>query len=96
MTNEEAIHAIKSNYPPERYTMLREALDMAMELLAADPTPVQPDTPKVGDKVRTNTAWKHLEGVVTGVSKYHAMVDFGFPVEFEIPLEQLEVIKDEN
>lgn len=31
MTYEEAIKAIKCNYPPERYSMLREALDMAME-----------------------------------------------------------------
>lgn len=34
MTNEEAIQAIKSNYPPENYSRLREALDMAMVLLA--------------------------------------------------------------
>ena len=33
MTNEEAINAIKSNYPPENYTILREALDMAIEAL---------------------------------------------------------------
>ena len=31
MTNEEAINAIKCNYPPENYTILREALDMAIE-----------------------------------------------------------------
>ena len=33
MTNEEAINAIKSNYPSENYTILREALDMAIEAL---------------------------------------------------------------
>ena len=33
MTNEEAINAIKSNYPPENYTILREGLDMAIEAL---------------------------------------------------------------
>ena len=33
MTNKEAINAIKCNYPPENYTILREALDMAMEAL---------------------------------------------------------------
>ena len=33
MTNEEAINAIKCNYPPENYTRLREALDMAIEAL---------------------------------------------------------------
>ena len=34
MTNEEAIKAIKCNYPPENYTILREALDMATEALS--------------------------------------------------------------
>lgn len=33
MTPEEAIKAIRANYPPERYTMLREALDMAVSAL---------------------------------------------------------------
>lgn len=36
MTYEEAIKAIKSNYPPERYTMLREALDLAITVLEAE------------------------------------------------------------
>ena len=33
MTNLEAIETIKSNYPPECYTMLREALDISIGLL---------------------------------------------------------------
>ena len=33
MTNEEAIEAIKCNWPDSRYTILREALDMAIEAL---------------------------------------------------------------
>lgn len=33
MTNKEAIEAIKSNYPPKHYSILREALDKAMEVL---------------------------------------------------------------
>ena len=33
MKREEAINAIKCNYPPEHYSMLREALDMAIEEL---------------------------------------------------------------
>ena len=33
MTNKEAIETIKANYPDERYTMLREALNMAIEAL---------------------------------------------------------------
>ena len=41
MTNYEAIETIKAHYPDERYTMLREALDMAMEVLDAQ-EPVKP------------------------------------------------------
>ena len=33
MTSEEAIKTIKANYPPENYTLLREALDLAIKLL---------------------------------------------------------------
>ena len=33
MTNEEAIEAIKCNWPDSRYTILREALDMAISSL---------------------------------------------------------------
>jgi hypothetical protein len=35
MTHAEAIQIIKSNYPPETYTMLREALDLAIARLEA-------------------------------------------------------------
>lgn len=33
MTNQEAIEVIKANYPSENYSMLREALDIALALL---------------------------------------------------------------
>ena len=33
LTNTEAIEAIRKNYPPENYSILREALDMAIEAL---------------------------------------------------------------
>ena len=33
MTNQEAIETIEANYPPENYSMLREALNMAIVLL---------------------------------------------------------------
>lgn len=36
MTSKEAIQVIKSNYPPENYTMLREALDLAIKVLEED------------------------------------------------------------
>lgn len=31
MTNQEAIETIEANYPPEKYSMLREALDIAIK-----------------------------------------------------------------
>jgi hypothetical protein len=36
MTSKEAIEAIKANYPPESYTILREALDLAIKVLEED------------------------------------------------------------
>lgn len=33
MDYQEAIEVIKKNYPPENYTRLREALDLAVEAL---------------------------------------------------------------
>ena len=33
MTNEQAIHVIESNWPDSGYTMLKEALTLAIELL---------------------------------------------------------------
>ena len=33
MTNQEAITTIEANYPPENYSMLREALNMALTLM---------------------------------------------------------------
>ena len=36
MTNEEAIKAIKANWPPQNYTMLRQALTMALDALGND------------------------------------------------------------
>jgi len=43
MTNQEAIETIEANYPPENYSMLREALDMAIKLLKEQET-VKPKT----------------------------------------------------
>ena len=36
MNNKEAIETIRSNWPPENYTMLREALEIAIDLIEAD------------------------------------------------------------
>ena len=50
MTNKEAIKAIKCNYPPSSYSMLREALDISIELLEHEDkerwTSVSEDLPK--------------------------------------------------
>ena len=43
MTNEEAIEAINTNYPPENYTILREALDVAIALLEEQESVVHPE-----------------------------------------------------
>ena len=45
MTREEAIEAIKCNWPDSRYTILREALDMAISTLRAQQEPHAPLTP---------------------------------------------------
>ena len=36
MTKQEAIETIKANWPPENYTMLREALTIAVDALDSD------------------------------------------------------------
>ena len=43
MTNQEAIETIEANYPSERYSMLREALNMAIALLK-EQEPIEPIT----------------------------------------------------
>ena len=57
MTNKEAIETIQANYPDESYTMLREALDMAIEALEKQETfePVEmiDDFYPIGDPLRT-------------------------------------------
>ena len=45
MTREQAIEAIKCNWPDSRYTILREALDMAISALRAQQEPNAPLTP---------------------------------------------------
>ena len=57
MTNKEAIETIEANYPDERYTMLREALDMAIEALEKqeefEPVEMIDDFYTIGDPLRT-------------------------------------------
>lgn len=43
MTNQEAIEIIRANYPPENYSMLRDALDIALSLLEEQESVVHPE-----------------------------------------------------
>ena len=51
MTKEEAIKVIKSNYPPARYSMLCEALDMAIESLSEE-------EPEEGRRYELGDEWR--------------------------------------
>ena len=39
MTNDEAIKAIRANWPPENYSILREALTLAVRALSGEDQP---------------------------------------------------------
>ena len=52
MTNEEAIEAIKCNWPDSRYTILREALDMAISALRQQETAANRNDPLTLDELR--------------------------------------------
>lgn len=41
MTNEEAIKVIRANWPPENYSILREALTLAINALGVDERPLK-------------------------------------------------------
>jgi len=53
MTNQEAIETIEANYPPENYSMLREALGIAIALLKKQ----EAKRPVVREK---NGYWDHV------------------------------------
>ena len=52
MTREEAIEAIKCNWPDSRYTILREALDMAISALRQQETVANRNEPLTLDELR--------------------------------------------
>ena len=52
MTREEAIEAIKCNWPDSRYTILREALDMAISALRQQETVENRNEPLTLDELR--------------------------------------------
>ena len=52
MTREEAIEAIKCNWPDSRYTILREALEMAISALRQQETVTNRNEPLTLDELR--------------------------------------------
>ena len=52
MTREEAIEAIKCNWPDSRYTILREALEMAISALRQQGTVTNRNEPLTLDDLR--------------------------------------------
>ena len=52
MTREEAIEAIKCNWPDSRYTILREALDMAISALRQQEAVINRNEPLTLDELR--------------------------------------------
>ena len=72
MTVQEAIEAIKSNYPPSRYSMLREALDMAIEALEA-----VGKSDKLEQKSKKPT-WNHWYDVWQCECKGYVDSEYGF------------------
>ena len=68
MTNEEAIEAIKCNWPDSRYTILREALDMAVKALE--------DVPVVRCRECKHYATADFDGdILYGCTLHSAMLD---------------------
>ena len=69
MTREEAIEAIKCNWPDSRYTILREALDMAISALRQETKVVEIDhvKPLTLDELREMDG-EPVWTVTTGVS----------------------------
>jgi len=84
MTNQEAIETIKANYPDERYTMLREALDMAMDVLKTQ-EPRVIDAQELKEYLMINESgllphekWKELE------QRAPVYIEFRTPDELQV------------
>ena len=76
MTREEAIEAIKCNWPDSRYTILREALDMAVKALE-DVTDKNVGKMTNADRIRAMTD-EELVNVVPcplGFSMFHCPIE---------------------
>lgn len=80
MNNQEAIEVLKSNYPPDNYTMLREALDVSIKLLEAEKDgrvvvlPKEAHQPMFvkSDAIGTFNKWNDITGAIPdGTSWYY-------------------------
>ena len=76
MTREEAIEAIKCNWPDSRYTILREALDMAVKALE-DVTDKNVGKMTNADRIRAMTdeelAWELMLWRCEAVARHHGI-----------------------
>ena len=76
MTREEAIEAIKCNWPDSRYTILREALDIAVKALE-DVTDKNVGKMTNADRIRSMTdeelAWELMLWRCEAVARHHGI-----------------------
>ena len=76
MTTKEAIEAIKCNWPDSRYTILREALDMAIAALR-EQEGKDTNAPTNADRIRSMTdeelAWELMLWRCEAVARHHGI-----------------------
>ena len=81
MTNEEAIEAIKCNWPDSRYTILREALDMAISALRQQETVTNrnglneqmTNAQKIRSMTDEDLAWELMLWRCEAVARHHGI-----------------------
>ena len=78
MTSEEAIEAIKCNWPDRRYTILREALDMAISALRQQETVTNRNEPLTPDELRKMDGEPVYSVEITGREEWLFRRDGGF------------------
>lgn len=69
MTNEEAIQAIKCNWPDSRYTILREALDMAISALRQQETVASGEIALNAKTMTLDDAIAHLDDTLSDTGR---------------------------
>ena len=78
MNREEAIEAIKCNWPDSRYTILREALDMAISALRQQETVANRNEPLTLDELRKMDGEPVYCVEITGREEWMFRRDGGF------------------